>query len=95
VANALIWARRFDRFRRPIMAARLALIEGRVQKSKEGVVHLIASAVIDRTGDLDRLSETHVARTELSRADEILRPQAQRGRHPREVRVIPKSRDFH
>jgi len=95
IANALIWARRFERYRRPIMAARLALIEGRVQKSKEGVVHLIATAVIDRTPDLDRLSETHVARPELARADEVLRPQVSRGSHPREVRVIPKSRDFH
>ena len=96
VANTLIWARRFERYRMPIMAARLALVEGRVQKSKEGVVHLMAHAVFDRSADLDRLSETHKAAPELSRADEILRPQPTRGqRHPRAVRIIPKSRDFH
>ncbi len=98
VANALIWARRFERFRLPIMAARLALVEGRVQKSPEGVVHLIATAVIDRTADLDRLSQTHRADPPFARADEILRPQHPRGPghgHPRATRIVPKSRDFH
>ena len=90
IANALIWARRFERYRRPVMAARLALIEGRVQKSSEGVVHLIASAVIDRTADLDRLSETPG-----SHAGTFHDPQPQRGGHPRAVRIVPKSRDFH
>jgi error-prone DNA polymerase len=96
VANALIWSRDFERYRRPIMAARLALIEGRVQRSAEGVVHLMATAVHDRTGDLDRLSSSYEAKPEFSRADEILRPQPNRPHnHPRNVRVIPKSRDFH
>ncbi|MHB2264383.1 error-prone DNA polymerase [Aliihoeflea sp. PC F10.4] len=96
VANALIWARRFERYRRPIMAARLALVEGRVQKSPEGVVHLIATAVHDRSGELDRLSSSYRARPELAYADEVLKPQAPRNHgHPRNVRVIPKSRDFH
>ena len=96
VANALIWSRDFERCRRPIMAARLALIEGKVQRSAEGVVHLMASAVHDRTGDLDRLSSSYEAKPEFSRADEVLRPQPNRTHnHPRNVRVIPKSRDFH
>ncbi|MGQ2910040.1 MAG: error-prone DNA polymerase [Aliihoeflea sp.] len=96
VANALIWSRDFERYRRPIMAARLALVEGKVQRSAEGVVHLMATAVHDRTGDLDRLSSSYEAKPEFSRADEILRPQPNRTHnHPRNVRVIPKSRDFH
>jgi error-prone DNA polymerase len=98
IANALIWARRFERFRLPIMSARVALIEGRVQKSEEGVVHLIATAIVDRTADLDRLSATHRADPPYARADEILRPQHPRGPghgHPRDTRIIPKSRDFH
>ena len=98
IANALIWARRFERFRLPIMSARLAMIEGRIQKSEEGVVHLIATSVIDRTGELDRLSQTHRADPPFARADEILRPQHPRGPghgHPRGVRIVPKSRDFH
>ncbi|WP_265519408.1 error-prone DNA polymerase [Nitratireductor luteus] len=88
IANALIWARRFERFRRPIMSARLALVEGRVQKSKQNVVHLMATAVHDRTGELDRLSAVD--------ADEAPSSQtASRHGHPRNVRIMPKSRDFH
>jgi error-prone DNA polymerase len=69
-------------------------VHGEVQRSKEGVVHLMAHTVIDRTEDLGRLSEMHCANPELSRADEVNRPQNPRG-HPRDVRILPKSRDFH
>jgi error-prone DNA polymerase len=69
-------------------------VRGEVQRSKEGVVHLMAHTVIDRTYELGRLSETHQANPELSRADEVNRPQNPRG-HPRNVRILPKSRDFH
>ena len=31
----------------------------------------------------------------LTRADEIRNPPPPRGRHPRDVRILPKSRDFH
>ncbi len=34
ITNALIWARRFERFRREVMGARLALLEGRLQKKQ-------------------------------------------------------------
>jgi len=100
VTNLVIWARLFDVFRRPVMAARLMLVEGEVQRSPEGVVHLMVSRVHDRTGDLSRLSETHDHRPLLSRADEFLYPQhpryaEARGSHPRDVRILPKSRDFH
>ncbi|MBB4301325.1 error-prone DNA polymerase [Rhodobium orientis] len=84
IANALIWARRFERFRREIMSARLAVVEGRIQKSTDGVIHLIASAVRDRSADLAALQDDEVASGPPARA-----------RHPRNVRVIPKSRDFH
>jgi error-prone DNA polymerase len=96
ICNILVWASRFKRFRREVMGARLALVEGRVQRSKEGVIHVIASALFDRTGELGRLSGSHAARLELSRADETLKPVYQRNAgHPRDVRILPKSRDFH
>ena len=103
VTNALLWARVFERFRSQVMGARLLLIEGRVQKSKEGVIHLMGARVTDRSEELARLSEDHVPEIELTRADEIKHPQHPRGpkgpdgrfRHPRDVRVLPKSRDFH
>ena len=90
IANVVIWARLFERFRREVMAARLMLVEGEVQKSREGVIHLMANRIHDRTAELSRLSETHDPNPLLSRADEFLHPQ-----HPRNVRVLPKSRDFH
>ncbi len=95
VTNVVLWARLFERFRREVMGARLLLVEGRVQKSPEGVTHLMAQRVFDRTADLLSLSDTHRAAIALTRADEILHPQIPRGRHPRDVRILPKSRDFH
>ena len=96
ITNILLWARLFERNRRPVMASRLMLVEGEVQRSKEGVVHLMASNIIDRTDMLDRLSQTHQPQITLSRADEFLHPQHPRtGSHPRNVRILPKSRDFH
>jgi error-prone DNA polymerase len=77
-----------------------------VQKSPEGVMHLMAGRITDRTDVLDRLSDAHDPTTPLARASEDLvhgpsnrKPpppkNPPRGRHPRDVRLIPKSRDFH
>ena len=95
VVNALLWARLFDRQRRAVMASRLMVIEGEVQRSKEGVVHLMATTVTDRTHELARLSEEHDANVPISRSDEFARPVYPRYGHPRDVRILPKSRDFH
>ncbi len=105
VVNALLWARDMEKQRRAVMASRLMRIEGEIQRSKEGVVHLMASRIIDCTERLDHLSESHRADPQLARADEVARPQTPRassprapGRsagHPRNVRILPKSRDFH
>jgi len=96
IVNALLWARHLDRLRRAVMASRLMEIHGEIQRSAEGVVHLMATHIVDRTDALDRLSEGHDIEPELSPADEIKNPQIPRGRgHPRNVRILPKSRDFH
>ncbi len=108
IANALLWARVFERFRAEVMGAKLLVIEGRVQKSKEGVTHLMGARVFNRSGELSRLSEDHVPEIEPMHAGEIRPPQYPRGptapeitgpdglfRHPRDVRILPKSRDFH
>ncbi|MGV3652052.1 MAG: error-prone DNA polymerase, partial [Devosia sp.] len=94
IANCLMWANRFERYRRAVMAARLAIVEGQIQKSSQGVIHVMASAVIDASPLLDQLSATHRAAPEWTRADEVKHPQVRRG-HPRDTRIIPKSRDFH
>ncbi|WP_292071941.1 error-prone DNA polymerase [Brevundimonas sp. UBA7534] len=98
VVNALLWARLFETFRREVMAARLMEVEGTVEKSVEGVLHVIVRRVFDRSAELKRLSEDYDLQIELSRADAVKYPQAPRsptGRHPRDVRILPGSRDFH
>ena len=77
------------------MASRLMVIEGEVQRSKEGVVHLMATTVTDRTHELQRLSEEHDANVPIPHNDEFARPVYPRHGHPRDVRILPKSRDFH
>jgi error-prone DNA polymerase len=82
VINVALYASLFERYRKEVMSARLMAVEGKVQKSWAGVVHLLGRRVSDRSGELGRLSETAAGAPD--RAD-----------HPRNVRVIPKSRDFH
>jgi error-prone DNA polymerase len=88
VANVVVWPKLVETFRREIMGARLMLVEGKVQRSPEGVVHLVAERIFDRSHELHHLSE-----------DETQAPpfnsQAARNRHPRNVRTVLKSRDFH
>ena len=112
IVNVVVWARRFERFRREVMGSKLMLVMGHVQKSKEGVIHLMATSLYDRTDDLATLSTLHTQPHSLARADEVIRPVLSRAdsvkgglvkdakvpgrhRHPRDVRIIPKSRDFH
>jgi error-prone DNA polymerase len=100
VTNVLLWARDFEKYRRAVMASRLMEVWGVIQKSEEGVVHLMGVHVVDRTVELERLSEDHPTRTTLSRADVFEHPQmprhhVARGSHPRNVRILPPSRDFH
>jgi len=98
IVNVVLWARMFEQFRREVMAARLMEVEGLVEKSPEGVVHLVARRVIDRSAELSRLSEDHETDVQLARADVAANPQPPRHpshRHPRDVRILPGSRDFH
>ncbi len=58
------------------------------------MVHLIATHVRDRTELLDRLEEDRPVEPPTSRGDMTDAPYAHHG-HPRNVRILPKSRDFH
>ena len=88
IANVVVWPKLVETFRREIMGGRLLLVEGRVQRSPEGVVHLVAERIFDRSHELERLSE------DVTEAPSF-RAQAAKHRHPRNVRTVPKSRDFH
>jgi error-prone DNA polymerase len=100
IANLVVWPRVMERYRPVVMGARVLLVKGRVQ-SAEGVVHLVADELIDRTADLTLLSEDarRAMDNALAHADEVRRPiddhRVPAPRHPRNVRVIPRSRDFH
>jgi error-prone DNA polymerase len=83
ICNVVVWGRTFEQFRKEVMGARLLLVEGKVQKSPEGVIHLMVENMIDRSADLRFLS-----------GDALPLP-APTHRHPRNVRVLPPSRDFH
>ncbi|HEX3756010.1 MAG TPA: error-prone DNA polymerase [Rhizomicrobium sp.] len=82
VTNIVVWQSIFASFRKEVMGARLLLAEGKVQKSHEGVVHLMAENLIDRSADLRLLTGEAPA-------------PATAPRHPRNVRILPASRDFH
>ena len=110
VANIVVWPKVFERYRPVVMGARLVLIRGRVELADDapdgGVIHLIAEQIEDRTSDLDLLSEASLPAPYLpgdgarsaapNRGEPRDLPQpTPRHRHPRNVRVIPRSRDFH
>ncbi|WP_084419701.1 error-prone DNA polymerase [Henriciella litoralis] len=105
VANLVVWPNVFERFRAIVMGARIIMVKGRVQKA-DNVTHIVAEQLIDRTDDLGLLSETNITdpmRGVLSNADEVVKPIPDRRgppakpahSHPRNVRIIPNSRDFH
>ncbi|GGE09394.1 error-prone DNA polymerase [Polymorphobacter glacialis] len=101
VTNVVIWASLFETYRREIMASRLMLVEGEVQRSPEGVIHLMATRIADRSAALDLLSEDQGPPIQATRGDEFIHPDqlpshpGAMARHPRDVRILPKSRDFH
>ncbi|MBA8817838.1 error-prone DNA polymerase [Ochrobactrum sp. P6BS-III] len=86
IANIVVWPKIMKAFRREVMGARLVRIEGRIQRSPEGVVHVVAAKIEDRSGALLDLSGRDAQR--------LVAP-SQMAHHPRNVRIMPKSRDFH
>lgn len=54
VANVVVWAKVFERFRRQVMAGRLLRVTGRVQKQHD-VVHVVAEEIEDLSALLDEL----------------------------------------
>jgi len=94
VANLVVWPKVFDQYRKVVMTARLMEVRGYVQ-SDENVVHVVAQKLVDATGTLAALSDD-LLRAEVARADHVVKPlPTGLHRHPRNVSIIPKSRDFH
>jgi error-prone DNA polymerase len=82
IANTIVWARAFERFRPVVIGARLVAVTGPVQ-SASGVIHVVTETIEDLTPLLRHLSDSHASVQTLADADEIRRPQAERHRHPR------------
>jgi error-prone DNA polymerase len=106
IANIVVWPKVMERFRKEVMGARLVLVEGCIQSSPEKVVHLVAERLFDRSNDLihladDAFSRKHAvppgpALIEPLNDDRRQHPDnpGQNIRHPRDVRILPRSRDF-
>jgi len=88
IANIICWPAMVEMFRNHIINATLLIVEGRMQRSEEGVVHIVAERLADRSRWIAGLDAP------MARADEL--PQTRRPPgHPRAERVVQKSRDFH
>jgi error-prone DNA polymerase len=107
IANIVVWPKVMERFRKEVMGARLVLVEGYIQSSPEKVVHLVAQRLFDRSRDLAYLSDDSLSRKPaLPAGPALIEPlhddprqhpdnPAQKIHHPRNVRILPRSRDFH
>ena len=97
VCNLVVWPKALETYRSIVMGARLMLVRGRIQRHKD-IIHIVAGHLEDKTHWLDLLSSDSAEfKNPLARTDEVARPGQDRhvGGHPRNERVIPKSRDFH
>lgn len=107
IANVVVWPKIMEQYRKEVMGARLILVEGYIQSSPEKVTHLIAQRMVDRSHDLvglanDALSRKHPVPARATVVEPLNEDPralsdmpAQKIRHPRNVRILPPSRDFH
>jgi error-prone DNA polymerase len=86
IANIVVWSSLLERFRRAMMGSSLLLVTGRLQRSPEGIIHVIAERLDDRSAMMARVPEASATVERL--------PMRSPG-HPRQERIFPRSRDFH
>jgi error-prone DNA polymerase len=106
IANVVVWPKIMERFRREVMGARLVVVEGHIQSSPEKVVHLVAERLADRSSDLIGLAnDAFIRKHPVPPGAALIEPlhddrrqhldnPGQKLRHPRDVRILPRSRDF-
>ncbi len=85
-ANIVVWSSLLSRFRRAVLGSSLLLVTGHLQRSPEGIIHIVADRLDDRSALLARITEAPPDRAITS-----LRSPG----HPRQERVFRRSRDFH
>jgi len=106
IANIVVWPKVMEQYRKEVMGARLILVEGYIQSSPEEVTHLVAQRMFDRSHDLIGLANDLLRKPPVPAGPALVEPlngdrrdhpdtPAQKIRHPRDVRILPPSRDFH
>ena len=106
IANIVVWPKVMEKYRKEVMGARLILVEGYIQSSPEEVTHLVAQRLVDRSHDLIGLANDALRKEAMPVGPALIEPlngdrrdhgenSPQKIRHPRNVRVLPRSRDFH
>jgi error-prone DNA polymerase len=96
IANLVVWPAVFEKQRKIVMGARLMAVHGVVQKDPDSdVIHVVAARLEDHTQLLSRLSDDSILPKRLEKPDGHGSWGAPPNRHPRNVEIIPKSRDFH
>lgn len=107
IANIVVWPKVMEKFRKEVMGARLIEVRGVIQSSPDKVVHLVAECLFDRSHDLMNLANDALGgRHPIPPDADVIEPleeeqKAHSGnpvhkiRHPRNVRILPRSRDFH
>ncbi|WP_048646082.1 error-prone DNA polymerase [Nitratireductor soli] len=91
IANAIVWPRVFEKHRRVVFGARMVAVEGVLQKERE-VIHVIARRLIDLSPEL---MDAMTAPDAQAKAEAQATTTQSLWRHPRDVRVLPKGRNFH
>jgi len=95
IANLVVWPDVFGKQRKIVMGARLMAVHGIVQRDPDSdVIHVVVQRLEDHSHMLSHLSEEMMPST-LNQGDAAGSWRAPAQRHPRDVEIIPKSRDFH
>jgi error-prone DNA polymerase len=75
VANAIVWPKMLERYRRVVMGARLILVHGQVQR-QGSIIHVVSRRLEDRSDWLGLLCEGGSSmKIPIANADEVLRPE--------------------
>jgi error-prone DNA polymerase len=81
-ANIVVWPSLLETYRSAILGAAVLGVRGTVQRTVEGIVHLVAEHLDNHTADLRQMEETATT-PPAARADEL------------PPTMLPRSRDFH
>ena len=81
-------------YRKAVMQSRLLAVQGYVQRDVE-IVHVVVRSLEDRSDVLLRLASGGSGSPAFHATGTGPPPPAPAPRHPRDVRIVPKSRDFH